>query len=265
MNAVSRPAGSLTILGLGPGAVAWLTPAAQAAIAEASDLVGYAPYLAQIQDHLPGQRRHASDNRVELDRARHALDMAAEGRSVALISGGDPGIFAMAAAAFEALEAAQASGSTVWDAVEIRVEPGISAMQAAAARVGAPLGHDFCVISLSDNLKPWAIVARRLEAVAAADLVLALYNPISRQRPWQLAEAFQIMLGHRAPSTPVVLGRDIGRPGETVRLTDLARADPAEIDMRTVVLIGSSTTRRWVRADGSEWVYTPRSYPGEPA
>jgi precorrin-3B C17-methyltransferase len=186
------------------------------------------------------------------------------GRRVVLVSSGDPGIFAMAAAAFEALDpSTQPVPRAEWAEVAIRIVPGISAMQAAAARTGAPLGHDFCVISLSDIRKPWAVIARRLDAAAAADLVVALYNPISRQRPWQL-EAALIRLGvHRSASTPVVIGRDLGRPDEHVRITELGRVDTAEIDMRTVLLVGSSTTRRIARDDGTEWVYTPRSYPEE--
>ncbi len=247
--------GELAIVGLGPGTEDWLTPEARRELEAAADLVGYAPYLARVP---PGpQRRHASDNRVELERARHALALAAEGRRVAVVSGGDPGVFAMAAAVFEALEAAD---EPRWHAVPIRVAPGLSAMQAAAARAGAPLGHDFCAISLSDNLKPWGVVLRRLRLAAEADFVIALYNPISRARPWQLGAAFDALRAIRAPATPVILGRAIGRPDERLAVSTLAAVDPADADMRTVVIIGSSQTRLLGREGAQPWVYTPRRY-----
>ncbi len=255
---MSPGAGWLAVVGLGPGGEDWLTPEARRDLAEATDLVGYGPYVDRVP---PGpQRRHASDNRVELERARHALDLAAEGRRVAVVSGGDPGVFAMAAALFEALD--DPAAPAAWHRVPLRVDPGISAMQAAAARAGAPLGHDFCAISLSDNLKPWEVVLRRLRLAAEADFVIALYNPISRARPWQLGAAFDALRERRAPGTPVILGRAIGRPDERLTVTTLGAADPAEADMRTVVIVGASHSRLVPRADGPPWVYTPRRYGG---
>lgn len=249
--------GWLAVVGLGPGTEDWLTPEARRELAEATDLVGYGPYVDRVP---PGpQVRHASDNREEIARARFALDLAAEGRRVAVVSGGDPGVFAMAAAVFEALEA---GGNPRWRAVDIRVCPGVSAMQAAAARAGAPLGHDFCAISLSDNLKPWDVVVRRLRLAAEADFVIALYNPISRARPWQLGAAFEALRAVRSPDTPVILGRAVGRPDERLTVTTLGAVDPAEADMRTVVIVGASHTRTVAREGAAPWVYTPRSYTG---
>jgi len=256
VGSIGRARGWLSVIGLGPGTDDQRTPEASRALAEAEDIVGYETYVQTAGPFRPDQRVHASDNREELDRARQAFVLAAEGRRVAVVSSGDPGVFAMAAAVMEALDGAEAA----WHGVELRVLPGISAAQAAAARAGAPLGHDFCVISLSDNLKPWAIIERRLDLAAAADLVLALYNPISRTRPTQLGRAIEIIRKHRAPMTPVVLGREIGRRDETVRLVPLSKLAPEMADMRTTILIGSSTTRFVPRADGSSWVYTPRWY-----
>ncbi len=248
--------GFLTVVGLGPGKADWLTPAAAAALAAASDLVGYGPYLARAPE-VPGQRRHASDNRVELDRARFALDLAAEGRQVAVVSGGDPGVFAMAAAVFEAIE----SGPAAWRDLDIRVEPGVTAMLAAAARVGAPLGGDFCALSLSDNLKPWEVVEARLRAALGADFVVALYNPISSARPWQLGAALAIAAELRDPDTPVIFARAVGRTDERIAILPLSEARDAAADMATLVLIGASTTRRIERKAGADpFVYTPRSY-----
>jgi precorrin-3B C17-methyltransferase len=246
---------SLRIVGLGPGPVCWLTPEASAALAEATDLVGYAPYLKRLA-LLPTQRIHASDNREEIFRARHALALAAAGAEVAVVSGGDPGVFAMAAAVLEAVE----DGEPAWRALEIEVLPGISAMQAAAARLGAPLGHDFCAISLSDNLKPWEIVARRLRAAAEGDFVIALYNPASKARPQRIHDAFALLRELKAPTTPVAFARAVGRADETITLADLADADPGLADMATLVLIGSSETRRVARASGRPWLLTPRGY-----
>jgi precorrin-3B C17-methyltransferase len=254
--------GRLTIVGLGPGSTRWVTPAAAEAVAAASDLVGYGPYLARLPER-PGQRRHASDNRVELDRARHALALAASGRQVAVVSGGDPGVFAMAAAVFEAIDAC---GDPTWRALPVTVEPGVTAMLAAAARVGAPLGGDFCALSLSDNLKPWPMVEARLKAALAADFVVALYNPISRARPWQLGAALGVAGTLRRPETPVVLARAVGRPDEAVRVVPLRMAGEEAADMATLILIGASTTRLIGREDGREpYVYTPRSYAGPAA
>jgi precorrin-3B C17-methyltransferase len=253
--------GSLTILGLGPGPERWLTQAAQVALDAATDLVGYGPYLDRIPARAE-QTKHASDNRVELFRAGHALELAAAGHSVAVVSGGDPGVFAMAAAVFEALEA----GDPAWRAIPIIVEPGITAMLAAAAKAGAPLGGDFCAISLSDNLKPWEVVKARLEAVLAADLVICLYNPISKARPWQLGTALELAAQHRAADTPVIFARAIGRPDEALRVLTLSKAiaEAGTADMATLVMIGASATRLIARKDADPWVYTPRSVTKSP-
>lgn len=246
--------GTLTIVGLGPGRSDLMTPSAAEAIARASDLVGYAPYLDRIASHPEGQRRHGSDNRVELDRARHALDLAVSGRHVAVISGGDPGVFAMAAAIFEAIEA----GPAHWRQLDIKVEPGVTAMLAAAAEVGAPLGGDFCAISLSDNLKSWDTIRRRLDAAGSADFVIALYNPLSKARPHQLGEAFDLLRRTKSPETVVIMVRAAGTGGVRRMVTTLADVDPAQADMRTLVLIGSSMTRLIARDGKEPWVYTPR-------
>ena len=252
-------AGKILIVGLGPGPDKWLTPEASAALAVATDVIGYIPYV----DRLPtraGQTKHATDNRVEIDRARHALDLAQQGRVVAVVSGGDPGVFAMAAAVFEAVDA----GSDADKATDIQVLPGISAMQAAAARLGAPLGHDFCAISLSDNLKPWDVIIRRLTAAAEGDFVIALYNPASKARPQPIHEAFTLLRSLKKPSTPVAFARAVGRPDERIVLTTLGEADPAVADMSTLVMIGSSETRFIERDDKEPWLYTPRHYGATP-
>lgn len=253
-----RPSGEgrVTVVGLGPAGPEWLTPEARAALAEAEELVGYGPYLARVPVRN-GQARHASDNRNESERARAALELAAAGKRVAVVSSGDPGIFAMAAAVLEVVD--EAGGAFADTAV--RVVPGLSAMQAAAARVGAPLGHDFCVVSLSDQLKPWGIVERRLDAAGAADLVLALYNPASRTRRAQLERARAVLLRHRSDETPVVVARDVGGADESVTVTTLAGFDAESVDMRTLLVIGSSTTRVIEGEAGSRQVYTPRRYP----
>lgn len=248
--------GRLTIVGLGPGSAELLTPAASAALAAATDLVGYGPYLDRIPAGPASQRRHASDNRVELQRAQEALALAAAGQRVAVVSGGDPGIFAMAAAVLEAVE----SGEPAWRALPIDVVPGISAMQAASAEVGALLGHDFCAISLSDNLKPRAIIERRLKAALDADFVIAFYNPVSKARPDGLTAALDLARTIRSPQTPVVFARAVSRPDESIRIVTLAEAQSGMADMQTVVIIGSSATRLIAKADGSAWVLTPRSY-----
>jgi len=243
----------LMVIGLGPGPAEWLTPEASQALAAAKDLFGYAPYLARLPQR-DGQRRHASDNREELARAREALRLAASGGEVAVVSGGDPGVFAMAAAVFEAIE----TGEPHWREIDVTVIPGISAMLAAAARIGAPLGHDFCAISLSDLLTPWPVIERRLSAAAAADFVVALYNPASGRRRTQIVAARDILLAHRSPETPVALARNLGRPGESVSITTLGALDVAAIDMLTLVLVGSSATR--LLAGSEPLLYTPRGY-----
>ncbi len=247
--------GSLAIVGLGPGPAGWITPEAAAAVQSADELVGYQRYLDRIPQQ-PDQRRHGSDNRVERDRARLALRLAAQGRRVAVVSGGDPGVFAMAAAVFEAVE----SGDPGWRGLDITVIPGISAAHAAASRLGAPLGHDFCAISLSDNLKPWDIIVRRLRAAADADFVIALYNPASKTRPDRIHQAFALLRQTKAAETPVAFARSIGRPDERIALTTLGEADPGIADMSTVVLIGSSETRFIHRAGHPPWLLTPRTY-----
>lgn len=251
------PGRSLAVVGLGPAGPEWLTPEASAVLAASEELVGYAQYLDRLP-HRAGQGRHASDNRVELDRARHALELAAAGASVAVVSSGDPGIFAMAAAVLEAVEAADGE----FAGVKIRIVPGLSAMHAAAARAGAPLGHDFAVISLSDQLKPWEVIERRLDAAAAADLALALYNPASRTRREQLERAREVLLRHRGADCPVVVARDLGGSAEAVTITTLGGFAGEQVDMRTLLIVGSSTTRVIRMHDGGQQVYTPRSYPG---
>ncbi len=255
--ALGRARGRLTVLGLGPGDAAWLTPAARDALAQATDILGYTTYVTMAGPFRADQRVHGTDNREEMQRARHAFELAAEGRRVAVVSSGDPGVFAMAAAVLEALDEAR---DPRWAAVELRVEPGVSASLATAAQAGAPLGHDFCAISLSDNLKPWDVIETRLRHAAQADLVMAFYNPISRARPWQLDRALDVVRAHRAADTVVVLGRDIGRPGATLATTTLGALRSDQVDMRTMVIVGSSTTRRFAIGDGREWVYTPRWY-----
>ncbi|NTY37334.1 precorrin-3B C(17)-methyltransferase [Burkholderia diffusa] len=254
---LGRARGRLTVLGLGPGGAAWLTPAARAALAQATDILGYTTYVNMAGPFRADQRVHGTDNREEMQRARHAFELAAEGRRVAVVSSGDPGVFAMAAAVLEALDE---SRDPQWAAVDLRVEPGISASLATAAQAGAPLGHDFCAISLSDNLKPWDVIETRLRHAAQADLVMAFYNPISRARPWQLDRALDVVRAHRAADTVVVLGRDIGRPGATLATTTLGALRSDQVDMRTMVIVGSSTTRRFAIDGGREWVYTPRWY-----
>ncbi|WP_412021840.1 precorrin-3B C(17)-methyltransferase [Burkholderia cepacia] len=254
---LGRARGRLTVLGLGPGGASWLTPAARAALDQATDILGYTTYVTMAGPFRDDQRVHGTDNREEMQRARHAFELAAEGRRVVVVSSGDPGVFAMAAAVLEALDEAR---DPQWAAVDLRVEPGVSASLATAAQAGAPLGHDFCAISLSDNLKPWDVIETRLRHAAQADLVMAFYNPISRARPWQLDRALDVVRAHRAADTVVVLGRDIGRPGATLATTTLGALRSDQVDMRTMVIVGSSTTRRFAIGDGREWVYTPRWY-----
>ena len=246
--------GRLFIVGLGPGDASLQTPRAGEVLAEASDLIGYGPYVARVPER-PGLMRHATDNRQEISRARHALELAAAGRTVAVVSSGDPGVFAMASAVFEAIDA----GEPAWREIEVEVVPGVSAMFAAAARLGAPLGHDFCALSLSDNLKPWEVVLERLTAAARAGFVITLYNPISKARPWQLGAAFDRMREILPPQTPVAFARAVSRPDERLLTTDLASARPQDADMSTLVLIGSAQTRSIPRGERGAWLYTPRS------
>ncbi len=242
--------GWVRIVGLGPGCDGMITPEAQAIMAQATDIVGYGPYVDRIPDS-PGQRKHASDNRVERERADHALELARGGGQVAVVSSGDPGVFAMASAVFEAVEADPAALD-----LDIAVIPGITAMLAAAARVGAPLGHDFCALNLSDNLKPWSLVERRLRLAAEADLAMAFYNPRSRARPDGFARALAILSEVCADDRLVIFARAVTTPEEEIRVVPLSQARPEMADMRTMVLVGASTTRQVGR-----FVYTPRSVP----
>jgi cobalt-precorrin 5A hydrolase/precorrin-3B C17-methyltransferase len=262
---VGRKRGKLVVIGLGPGSRELMTPAVQHELEQAEDILGYETYVRMAEENLrpfrADQTLHMTDNREEMQRARHAFELAASGRHIAMVSSGDPGVFAMAAAVVEALHE---TDNAAWHGVELVIQPGISAAMAAASRIGAPLGHDFCIISLSDNLKPWEIIEKRLALAAEADLAMAFYNPISRARPHQLGRALEILRQYRSPETPVVLGRDTGRPAETTRTTTLGALTPDDVDMRTVVIVGSSHTQIFAKTDGREWVYTPRWYGKKP-
>jgi precorrin-2 C20-methyltransferase/precorrin-3B C17-methyltransferase len=246
------PAGRVAVVGLGPGDTDWMTPQSRRELAAATDLIGYGPYLDRVGTR-DAQRRHPSDNADEPARARLACTLAQQGRAVAVVSSGDPGVFAMATAVLE--EAKQ------WPGVHVRVIPAMTAAQAVASRVGAPLGHDYAVISLSDRLKPWEVIEERLSAAARADLVLAIYNPASRSRTWQVGAMRELLLAHRDPGTPVVIGRDVSGPAEEVKVVRLADLDPADVDMRCLLIIGSSQTQ-WYAEDSQDRVFTPRRYPG---
>ncbi|MEM7721016.1 MAG: precorrin-3B C(17)-methyltransferase [Pseudomonadota bacterium] len=247
--------GWLVIAGLGPGDEALVTPEVTAALAEATDIVGYIPYVRRVVNR-PGLTKHETDNRVELDRARHALEMAEDGHRVVVVSSGDPGVFAMAAAVFEAVEA----GPEVWRTLDIRVLPGITAMLAAAAKVGAPLGHDFCAINLSDNLKPWTLIEKRLRLAVEADFAIGLYNPRSKARLEGMGKALDLLNGICEPERVLIFARAVSTPEEDIRIVRLSDAAPEMADMRTVVLIGSSATRIIPR-NGAPFVYTPRAVP----
>ena len=255
-RAVGVKQGRLTVVGIGPGSEAWRTPAVTRAISGADEVVGYRLYLDLVDTLIAGKPRHDSALSEEEARVRIALDLAADGKHVALVCSGDAGIYALATLAFELLDREDRAD---WNRSDIRVEPGVSAIQAAAARIGAPIGHDFCTISLSDLLTPWAEIRKRLEAAAAGDFVVALYNPVSKRRRTQLAEAQQILAAARPPKTPVVLARNLGRDGETIDVITLAELTPDHADMLTLVLIGNSQTRFIERGEG-RWVYTPRGY-----
>jgi len=246
--------GHLAVVGLGPGDIRYLTPEADAALVAAQALYGYGPYLDRVPARA-NQTRHTSDNREEGARAAAALRHAAEGARVAVVSSGDPGVFAMAAAVCEEIE----SGPQSWRALDVAVVPGITAMLAVAARIGAPLGHDFCALSLSDNLKPWDLIERRLDAAASAGFVIALYNPVSRARPWQFGAAIELLRRHLPPPTPVVFGRAVTRADEQINVTTLDRADTAQADMATLVIVGSRETRVIARPGLAPLVYTPRA------
>jgi precorrin-3B C17-methyltransferase len=246
--------GQIAVVGLGPGDARYLTPEADAALASAQALYGYGPYLDRVPVRA-GQTRHASDNREERARAFAALRDAATGTRVAVVSGGDPGVFAMASAVCEEIE----TGPEAWRALDVTIVPGITAMLAVAARIGAPLGHDFCALSLSDNLKPWELVERRLDAAAGAGFVIALYNPVSRARPWQFGAAIERLRRHLPAATPVVFGRAVGRPDERVDVATLAVADTTDADMATLIIVGSRETRVVHRTGLPPLVYTPRA------
>ena len=245
--------GRVVVAGLGPGAEALVTPEVRAALDAATDVIGYIPYVARVADR-PGLVKHASDNRVELDRARHALELAEQGRRVVVVSSGDPGVFAMASALFEAVEA----GPPAWRDLRIEVLPGITAMLAAAARAGAPLGHDFCAINLSDNLKPWALIEKRLRLAVEADFAMALYNPRSKARPEGFVRALDLLREACKDARPVIFARAVSTPEESLRVVPLPECRPEMADMRTVVLVGSSRTRVIAR-EGAPYVFTPRS------
>ena len=246
--------GRLAVVGLGPGDPRYLTPDAEAALGDAEALYGYGPYLDRVPARA-GQTRHPSDNREEGARAAAALRHAAQGVRVAVVSGGDPGVFAMAAAICEQIE----QGPESWRDLDVVFIPGITAMLAVAAKIGAPLGHDFCALSLSDNLKPWDLVERRLDAAASAGFVIALYNPVSRARPWQFGNAIERLRRHLPATTPVVFGRAVGRPDERVSVAALAEADATPADMATLVIVGTRETRVIARPGRSPLVYTPRA------
>ena len=247
------PGGWVAVAGLGPGADALITPEVTAALAAATDVIGYIPYVARVAPR-DGLTLHPSDNRVEMDRARHALDLARAGRRVVVVSSGDPGVFAMASAVFEALEAEPADRR----GLDVRVLPGITAMLAAAARAGAPLGHDFCTINLSDNMKPWSLIERRLRLAAEADFAMAFYNPRSATRPEGFARTLEVLKQACGDARPVIFARNVSLPDETIRVVPLTDALPEMADMRTVVIVGSSQTRVIAR-NGTPFVYTPRS------
>lgn len=245
--------GWVVIAGLGPGSDDLITPEVREALAEATDIVGYIPYVARVPDR-EGLQKHATDNRVELDRSRHALALAAQGHRVVVVSSGDPGVFAMASAVFEAVEA----GPVAWRELDIRVFPGITAMLAAAARAGAPLGHDFCAINLSDNLKPWSLIERRLRLSVEADFAMAFYNPRSKSRPEGFQKVLSLLQDLCGDDRPVVFARAVSTPEEELRVVSLPDCKADMADMRTVVLVGSSQTRVIARPH-NPIVYTPRS------
>jgi cobalt-precorrin 5A hydrolase / precorrin-3B C17-methyltransferase len=257
ITTIGQGLGKLSIVGTGPGSAEWMSPQVKAVLQEATDWVGYSTYLNLVEPLRRGQNRHDSDNRVELERSRLALNLAAEGRTVAVVSSGDPGIYAMAAAVLEAVDRDR---NPRWQRVEIQICPGISAMQAAASLVGAPLGHDFCAISLSDILKPWSAIEQRLIAAAQGDFVIAFYNPISSQRTWQLEQAKKILLQWRKPETPIVLASNISRPGQSVIIKNLGDLTSTDADMRTMIVVGSSKTRLIQQLHQKAWLYTPRHY-----
>ncbi len=258
---IGRARGTLFVVGIGPGADHWRSPEVSAMIARSTDLVGYSLYLDLIGPLAKGKARHDFDLGAEEKRVRHAMELAGEGRHVALVCSGDAGIYAMATLVFELIEKGDIPDAA--RRIEIAVSPGISALQAAAARAGAPLGHDFCTISLSDLLTPWDDIKRRVKAAAEGDFVIAFYNPVSKRRRTQLAHAREVLLQHRPAETPIVLATNLGRAGEAVRIVSLRELDVDDVDMLTVVIVGSSETKTVSTGDGRRWVYTPRGYAGK--
>jgi precorrin-3B C17-methyltransferase len=247
--------GWVQIAGLGPGAENLVTSQVQEALEQATDVVGYIPYVARVAER-PGLTLHPSDNRVEIDRSRHALEMAAEGKRVVVVSSGDPGVFAMAAAVFEAIE----DGPAQWRDLDVRVLPGITAMLAASAAAGAPLGHDFCAINLSDNLKPWSLIEKRLRLAAEGDFAMAFYNPRSKSRPEGFVRTLEILKEACGDDRPVIFARAVSTPQQEIRVVPLSQTTPEMADMRTMVIVGSSRTRI-IERDGAPIIYTPRSTP----
>ena len=256
VEAVGRTRGRLRVVGIGPGSDEWRTPAASRALAEATDVVGYDLYLDLVEHEITGRTRHSSQLAQEEDRVRRALELAGEGKSVALVCSGDAGIYALATLVFELLDR---EDREEWNRVDIAVTPGISAFQAAASRIGAPMGHDFCTISLSDLLTPWSEIERRLKAAADGDFVVAFYNPVSKRRVTQLARARELLLEGRPPETPVALARNLGREGETLDVITLGELTPAHADMLTMVVVGNSQSKQIERGHRT-WLYTPRGY-----
>lgn len=250
----------LTIIGTGPGDLAYLPPAASQAIAQASDLVAYGLYIDLLGELAADKLRHDRSLGQEIDRARLALNLAADNKTTALLSSGDAGVFAMATLVFELLDKeGELPENSAWQDIDIHVVPGISAMQTCASRVGAPLGHDFCAISLSDLLTPWETIETRIKAAALGDFVVAFYNPVSKKRDWQLDKARELLLEKRPGGTPVILGRNLSREDEQVSITTLAELDSTQVDMLTLVLIGNSESRH-LKTAHQDWVYTPRGY-----
>ncbi|MEN0000727.1 MAG: precorrin-3B C(17)-methyltransferase, partial [Pseudomonadota bacterium] len=256
-----RERGTLFVVGIGPGMADWRSPEVTQMVQQTSDLVGYSLYLDLLGDLTTGKTRHDFDLGREEDRVRHAMELAGQGRTVALVCSGDAGIYAMATLVYELI--AKDGVSDAAKRIEIINSPGISALQAAAARAGAPLGHDFCTISLSDLLTPWEDIQRRVRAAGSGDFVIAFYNPVSRKRRTQLAWARDELLTHRPPDTPVVLATNLGRTGEQVRIVPLGDLQVDDVDMLTVVIVGSSDSRTVATGDGRTWIYTPRGYSGK--
>lgn len=249
--------GSVVIAGLGPGNDALVTPEVTEALAKATDIVGYIPYVARVAER-PGLTLHPSDNRVEIDRSRHALEMASDGKHVVVVSSGDPGVFAMAAAVLEAVE----HGEPAWRDIDIQILPGITAMLAASAACGAPLGHDFCAINLSDNMKPWALIEKRLRLAAEADFAMAFYNPRSKSRPEGFGKAVKALQEACGDDRPMIFARNVSRPDQTIKIVPLTEVTEDMADMRTVVLLGNSQTRLIERCNADPLIYTPRSVEG---